>query len=452
MATTPAARSVELDAHMLAECRTAFASDPRNRQAMNALCTTPLAKAALNRSRVVLVDHSFSHHLKEGASTSQNQSGRCWLFAALNTLRAQARSNMNVGDEFELSQSYLTFWDKFEKANFFLESILGTLEEPEGSRLLSWLLASPIQDGGQWHMFVSLVKKYGVVPKTVMPETDSSSATGPMVFQVTHVLRDAAWRLRRMASEGSSEDALRATKNAAMKDVYRMLAVHLGEPPTRFHWQWRDKDRAFVRDGEITPQEFYERHLHADLDQKICLIHDPRPQHPFNRLYTVQYLGNVVGGDPIAYVNVEMPVMKRAAIAQLVDGEPVWFGNDVGKHLDRDLGVMDLEIHDTALLYGVTPTIDKAGRLSYGQSQMTHAMVFTGVDLDEAGRPLKWRVENSWGDKCGDKGYLQMTDRWFDEYMYEVVVDQRHVSDEVRAVLEQEPIELDPWDPMGSLA
>lgn len=437
---------------MLDACRSAFASEPRNRQAMNALGATPLGKAALNRSRVMQIDHSFSHHLKEGASTSQNQSGRCWIFAALNTLRAQARLNMNLAEDFELSQSYLTFWDKFEKANYFLESILGTLEEPEGSRLIDWLLVSPIQDGGQWHMFVSLVKKYGVVPKTAMPETDSSSATGQMVFQITHYLRDAAWRLRRMAAEGSSERALRTLKNSVLEDVYRMLAVHLGEPPTKFHWQWRDKERVFARDGEVTPLEFYKRHIHVDLDQRICLIHDPRPQHPVNHLYTVKYLGNVVGGDPIAYVNVELSVMKSAAIAQIVDGESVWFGNDVGKHLDRDLGVMDLEIHDTALLYGVTPSIDKAGRLAYGHSQMTHAMVFTGVDLDEAGQPLKWRVENSWGDKCGDKGFLQMTDRWFDEYMYEVVVDKRHVSPKIRSMLKQKPFELEPWDPMGSLA
>ena len=404
---------------------------------MNAVCASPLAKAALNRERVAAIDHSFSVHLTEGEVTSQMQSGRCWLFAALNVFRAQARTSMAIDDKFELSQNYFTFWDKLEKANLFLESILSNLKEPEGSRLLDWLLASPIQDGGQWHMFVSLAKKYGAVPKTVMPETDSSSATGPMVFQITRVLRDAAWRWREEARRGVPEAEIRAQKPELLKTVYRMLSIHLGQPPREFSWQWRDKDRGFHRDGVVTPRKFFDQHIALDLDATICLINDPRPQHPFFRLYTVAYLGNVVGGDPIAYVNVPIDVMRQAAVKQLQAEKPVWFGNDVGKHLDRDLGVMDLE---------------KAARLSYGHSQMTHAMVFTGVDLAPDGTPLKWRVENSWGEKAGDKGFLQMTDAWFDEYLYEVVVDKAHVPPKVLKVLSQEPTVLDPWDPMGSLA
>lgn len=444
--------SQALDPSSLASLRSSFGAHPSARLAMNAVCASPLAKAALNRERVAAIDHTFSVHLPEGTSTMQAQSGRCWLFASLNVFRAQARGSMAVDEGFELSQNYFTFWDKLEKANLFLESILGTLEEPEGSRLLDWLLASPLQDGGQWHMFVSLAKKYGAVPKAVMPETDSSSSTGPMVFQITRVLRDAAWRWRSASAGGKSEADLRAEKPAVMEDVYRMLCIHLGQPPTEFAWQWRDKDKGFHRDGTITPRTFFDRHIGLDLDSTVCLINDPRPQHPYYQLYTVAYLGNVVGGDPIAYVNVPIDVMKAASISQLQAGKPVWFGNDVGKHLDRELGVMDLDIYDTDGLYGVTPTFDKAARLSYGHSLMTHAMVFTGVDLDDAGSPRKWRVENSWGDKGGDKGYLQMTDRWFDEYMYEVVVDRSRVGQDVLDVLSQEPVVLDPWDPMGSLA
>jgi bleomycin hydrolase len=231
-----------------------------------------------------------------------------------------------------------------------------------------------------------------------------------------------------------------------------MLAIHLGEPPTEFDWQWRDKEKTFHRDGTMTPQAFYAKYVAINLDDMVCLIHDPRPHHKFDTVYTVNYLGNVVGGEIIKYLNVPVDTLKKAAIAQIKDGSSVWFGNDVGKFLDRDLGVMDLDLFRFDLVYGAEPTMNKAERLQYGSSQMTHAMVFTGVDLDENDRPLKWRVENSWGDKPGDKGFLQMTDAWFDEFMYEVVVHRKYVPAKALAGLEKEPVGLDPWDPMGSLA
>lgn len=455
MATIPSAPETRKESAIAPEdierFQRAFESDPRYRQAMNAVCNTPVSKVAQNRRRVVKVDHTFSHHLEEGKATSQNASGRCWMFAALNVLRAQARKNMNLGEDFELSQNYLTFWDKFEKANYFLESILQTLEEPNGSRLVDWLLSGPIQDGGQWHMFVNLVKKYGVLPKVAMPETESSSSTGQMAYQITFMLRDYACRLRSAAAHKGQEE-LRAMKDGYLEEIYRMLCIHLGEPPRSFEWQYRDKDKGFHRDGVLTPQEFYDRHVGVDLEDFVCLIHDPRPAHEYDRVYTVRFLGNVVGGEIIKYLNVEMETLKRAAADQIKAGEPVWFGNDVGKHLDRDLGIMDLELFDYSLVYGTEPKMTKAERLMYGHSLMTHAMVFTGVDLDENDRPRKWRVENSWGDKGGDKGYLIMTDDWFDEYTYEVVVRRRFVPEKCLKALDKPAVALDPWDPMGSLA
>lgn len=425
---------------------------------MNAVCNTPVTKVAQDRRRVVGSNHTFSHHLEEGKATSQMSSGRCWMFAALNVLRAKARANMGLGDDFELSQNYLTFWDKLEKSNYFLESILQTIDEPNGSRLIDWLLSGPIQDGGQWHMFINLVKKYGVVPKTAMPETESSSSTGQMSYQVTQMLRDYACRLREQAAPKSKSNGkpvgakLRQMKDEFMVEIYRMLCIHLGEPPRTFEWQYRDKDKNFKRDGVLTPREFYEKHVGINLDEYVCLIHDPRPQHKCDTVYTVRFLGNVVGGEPIKYLNVQLPVLKRAAVDQIKAGEPVWFGNDVGKFLDRDLGVMDLELFDFGLVYGTRPGFSKADRLIYGHSQMTHAMVFTGVDLGDDDQPRKWRVENSWGDKGGDKGFMIMTDQWFDEYTYEVVVHRRFVPESSLAALDVEPVPLDPWDPMGSLA
>jgi bleomycin hydrolase len=246
--------------------------------------------------------------------------------------------------------------------------------------------------------------------------------------------------------------ALRSMKDRFLEDAYRVLAIHLGEPPTSFDWQWRDKDKNFHREGAMTPIAFYDKFVGTSMDDMVCLINDPRPQHKYDTLYTVNYLGNVVGGEIIKYLNVPVETLKKAAIAQIKDGLPVWFGNDVGKHLDRDLGVMDLDLFQYDLVYGTKPTMNKAERLQYGHSQMTHAMVFTGVDLDDNGNPRKWRVENSWGDKPGDKGFLQMTDTWFDQYMYEVVVHKQYVPAKSLAALSKEPIGLDPWDPMGSLA
>jgi bleomycin hydrolase len=321
-----------------------------------------------------------------------------------------------------------------------------------GSRLLDWLLASPLQDGGQWDMFAALVKKYGVVPKEVMPETESSSRSGEMNALMTLKLRQAASELRAAHAAGADEAALRAQKEAQLPALYRMLATHLGEPPREFLWQWRDKDKEFHRDGILTPRQFCETYVSQDVDELVCLIHCPQRSKKYNTLYTVAYLGNVVGAPPIQYLNVELSALKAATISMIKGENPVWFGCDVGKQMDRDLGLMDLELFEYEPLYGTDLSMDKAARLDYGQSLMTHAMVLTGVDIGEAGQPTKWRVENSWGEQGGDKGFMAMTDAWFDEYVYEVAVAKKHLPEELAALLGGPLHSLDPWDPMGSLA
>lgn len=436
----------------VAQFREDFDTKRANRAAMNAVTVTAVNKVALNRRRAASINHSFSVHLPENPATAQNNSGRCWMFAALNTFRSRAAHNLNIEGGFELSQNYTMFWDKFEKANYFLENILETLNEPVGSRLLDFLLQSPIQDGGQWDMFVNLIDKYGAVPKSVMPETESSSRTGDLNSQITAKLREYGCQIRKAHAGGESKGALRKAKQKYMSEVFRMLCIHLGEPPSEFEWQWRDKDKQFHREGKITPKQFFEKFVDCDLRDLVCIIHDPRPGHKVNQLFTVRFLGNVVGGHPTRYLNTDLATIKKAAIQQLQAGDSVWFGCDVGKYLDRDLGVMDLDLFDFELVYGTKPGMDKAERLMYGHSQMTHAMVFTGVDLDEKERPTKWRVENSWSDKPGDKGFFQMADSWFDEYTYEVVVQRKFVPKALLAALDKEPVVLDPWDPMGSLA
>lgn len=431
--------------------RQAFESDPRHRVALNAVTKTSAKNVAMNRQSVVRCNHTFSHVVQAGAATSQNHSGRCWMFAGLNLFRTTAAEQMNL-EEFELSQTYLFFWDKVERANYFLESVLATLDEPTDGRLIAWLMSSPMEDGGQWDMFVNLVKKYGVVPKQVMPETESSSASGLMNDRVTQKLREYACRLRAAYRNGQTMESLQARKSEMVSEVYRVLCIHLGEPPTDFMWQWRTKEKVFHRDGIVTPQQFYERHVGIDLDAMVCMIHCPTPATPLNTLYTVEYLGNVVGGRQTCYLNTDLDTMKQAAVAQIKDERPVWFGCDVGKSFDRDLGLMDNNLYDFEGLYRTPFAMDKAERLDYGASQMTHAMVFTGVDLDEDGHPCKWRVENSWGDKFGEKGFMVMVDGWFDQYNYEVVVDRKYLSSDMLTILDTTPVILPPWHPMGALA
>jgi bleomycin hydrolase len=394
---------------------------------------------------------TFSHVIKTAEITNQKQSGRCWMFAGLNVLRVAAMKKLNV-EQFEFSQNYLMFYDKLEKANYFLETIIGTTGEPTDGRLITFLLQDPIQDGGQWDMFADLVRKYGVVPKTAMPEAESSGESMPMNGVLRAKLREYAAELRRRAAGGEAAGDLRRRKDEMLATIYRMLAIHLGRPPERFEWQWRDKDDAFYRDGELTPHGFYERYVSVDLDDYVSLINCPTDDKPFGRLYTVQYLGNVVGGTPVRYVNVDIDTFKKAAVAQIKDGQPVWFGCDVGKMLERDQGALDREMYDFELLYDTTFRADKAERVAYGHSIMTHAMALTGVDLDDKGRPRRWKVENSWGEKVGDKGYFVMSDRWFDEYLFEVVVARGHLPKRVLKALDTRPVVLPPWDPMGSLA
>ena len=429
----------------------AFEADPRNIVALNAVTRSDIREAALNREVVSRVDHTYSHMIKTGKATAQGQTGRCWMFAGLNTLRIYAMKRLDLED-FEFSQAYMMFWDKLEKANYFLENIIETSDEPLGGRIVTWLLANIVPDSGQWDMFVNLVKKYGVVPKKFMPETKSSSASRQMNSNLVAKLREYARDLRVAHEGGASVDELRRMKEGMLEKIYGMLRIHLGTPPGSFRWEWRDRDGGFHRRGEITPMEFYDEYVGFDLDSMVCLINAPTKDKPFNRMYTVQYLGNVVGGHGVRYLNVPVEAMKEAAAGMVRDGKPVWFGADAGKASSRDLGVFHPEIYDYEAAYGTEFSLNKGERLDYGHSRMTHAMVFTGVDIDDDGCPLRWRVENSWGEEPGDKGFYTMSDGWFDEYNYEVMVDRSYLSEELLRALDAAPMVLKPWDPMGALA
>ncbi len=442
--------SKQLTSKMSAQMKKDFESNPKYGMVQNAVTRVSVQEIATRRDVVAGMDHSFSIMLDDWKATNQKQSGRCWLFAGLNLLRAGAMKKMKIKD-FEFSQNYVLFWDKLEKANYFLEAIIQTADRDADDRTVSFLVHAPIGDGGQWNMFGNLVKKHGLVPKAAMPETESSSSTNAMNGRLVAKLRQGARTIRNMHARGVGASKLHAEKEKVLSVIYRILSIHLGTPPERFDWQWRDKKKNFHRDRNMTPRAFAEKYVTIPIDEYVCIVHDPRKSSPFNRTFTVEFLGNIVGGEIVKYLNVDVALMKKIAMRTLQDGEPVWFGCDTGKEMDRTLGVWDAELHDYESIYDTDFALDKAERLEYGATLMTHAMVFTGVDV-VGGKPRRWRVENSWGDKPGDKGFFLMNDSWFNEHMFEIAARKKYLPEKLQKALDRKPIVLPAWDPMGSLA
>jgi len=440
-----------LDEATLTGLREGFTSDARNKLMQNAVTQTAVDDVALNREVVTSTDHTFSHHLDDWKVTNQKSSGRCWMFAGLNLIRVGAMKKMKI-KEFEFSQNHTLFWDKLERANYFLEQIIQTGDRDVDDRLVAHLLDRPIDDGGQWNMFVSVVRKHGLVPQAVMPETQSSSNTRRMNSILLNVLREGAATLRELIAKGAGSDEVKQAKDGVVADAYRVLSIHLGTPPDKFDWQWKDEDKRFHRDGEMTPKQFADTYCTIPLEEYICLVNDPRPSSPMGKTFTVAHLGNVIGGDPVKYLNVDIELMKTLTMKTLIGGEPVWMGCDVGKMMHRGLGLWDAELFDYEGVYQTKFAHSKAERLIYHQTLMTHAMLFTGVDVADDKTPRRWRVENSWGEEGGRKGFYVMNDSWFDEHMFEVAIHRDHLSDELIEAAKQDPIVLPAWDPMGSLA
>ena len=427
-----------------------FASDPRNQLMQNTVTQRDVNEVALDRRIVTNATHTFSTVLDDWSPTHQGASGRCWLFSGLNLFRVDTMDSLNV-KQFEYSQNYMMFWDKVERANFILESVIETADRPIDDRIVQHLMVAPVEDAGQWDMFINIVDKYGVVPKESMPETESSGNTRQMNNMLYYQVRQGAAKIRSLYQEESGLDAMREAKLDTLKSVYRILCIHLGDPPSSVDWQWRDREGEFHRDGELSPLEFAERYVKPGFMDMVCLVNDPRPDHPYFQSYTIGYLGNVVGARSVRYINVPIEVLKDVTQSQIEDGRPVWMGCDTGKQNHRTLGLWDAELFDYASVYGSEFGMDKATRLQYGQTQMTHAMLFTGVDVVD-GTPRRWRVENSYGDKVGDKGFFLMNDSWFEEYMFEIAAPRSYLSEDILEALDTEPIVLPPWDPMGALA
>lgn len=440
----------EITKEMTAKYAADFKDNNKQTALQRAVVKNGIRASAENISAKVNNVPVFSVDVKTGKVSNQKQSGRCWMFAALNTFRHRMLNQFDL-KEFELSQNYTFFWDKYEKANYFYENILATADQDLTSRKVAFLLQVPQQDGGQWDMIVSIFQKYGVVPKSVMPESNNSSSSRELNTYLNKKLRKDASILRQLVAEEKSAEEIQAVKAEMLQDVYNFLAISLGTPPEVFDFEYRDENQEYHLDRELTPQSFFERYVGVNLDDYVSIINAPTTDKPYNKSYTVEMLGNVVGGKEVKYLNLDMDSFKKLAIAQLEQGESVWFGCDVGQSSTRDSGIMALDAYDVDDLFDVEFEMSKADRLDYGESLMTHAMVLTGVDLID-GEPTKWKVENSWGEKVGDKGFFVASDAWMDEFTYQIVVRKDLLTADQLAAFDAAPTVLKPWDPMGALA
>ena len=429
----------------------AYEANPKFAAMENAISHNGLLASLEKRSAAVENTPIFSLDLTKDKVSDQKASGRCWMFAALNTFRHKMIAGFQLED-FELSQAHTFFWDKYEKSNWFLDQMLATADQELTSRKVKFLLDTPQQDGGQWDMVVSLFEKYGVVPKSVYPESISSGNSRELNQILNKLLRQDAQILRELVAAGANLAELQAKKEELLQEVFNFLAMNLGLPPRQFDFSYRDKDNNFHSESGLTPQVFFKKYVDLKLDDYVSIINAPTADKPYGKSYTVEMLGNVVGSKPVRYLNVEMDRLKELAIAQMQAGETVWFGSDVGQSSNRKAGIMADGMYDFTSSMDIQLTQDKAGRLDYSESLMTHAMVLTGVDLDENGKAKKWKVENSWGEKVGNKGYFVASDSWMDEYTYQIVVRKEFLTEAELAAYEAEPIVLAPWDPMGALA
>lgn len=432
----------------LQEIQGSFKKDASTKAIQNILTNDKsIRDNALNRDLQGKIDHFFKYRVNVKGITNQQSSGRCWMFTSMNVLRPQVMEKYNL-NQFDFSHNYLYFWDIFEKSNLFLENIIATAARPMDDREVTEYFKSPVGDGGVWNLYYNAAQKYGVVPQEVMPETAHSNNTSQMTGVINEKLRLGGYTLRELAAQGKKTKELRAEKNNVLKDVYRILALCLGEPPHEFTWRYKTKKGEIKELANYTPQQFYKEITPADYspDNYIMVMNDPTRE--YYKVYEIQNYKNTIEGINWTYLNLPNEDLKAAALASIKNNEPLYASCDVGKQFNRETGILDPEMFDYESLLGVKLDMDKKARILTRQSGSAHAMTIVGCDTDENDKPVKWEFENSWGDKSGHNGYLTFTNKWFDEYMFRAVLHKKYLNEKALQALKGKPVQLPVWDYM----
>lgn len=432
----------------LQEIQGSFKKDASTKAIQNILTNDKsIRDNALNRDLQGKIDHFFKYRVNVKGITNQQSSGRCWMFTSMNVLRPLVMEKYNL-NQFDFSHNYLYFWDIFEKSNLFLENIIATAARPMDDREVTEYFKSPVGDGGVWNLYYNAAQKYGVVPQEVMPETAHSNNTSQMTGVINEKLRLGGYTLRELAAQGKKAKELRAEKNNVLKDVYRILALCLGEPPHQFTWRYKTKKGEIKELANYTPQQFYKEITPADYspDNYIMVMNDPTRE--YYKVYEIQNYKNTIEGINWIYLNLPNEDLKAAALASIKNNEPLYASCDVGKQFNRETGILDPEMFDYESLLGVKLDMDKKARILTRQSGSAHAMTIVGCDTDENDKPVKWEFENSWGDKSGHNGYLTFTDKWFDEYMFRAVLHKKYLNEKALQALKSKPVLLPVWDYM----
>ncbi len=438
-------KSGAINKKMLKTIQESVGMDKYTKAMQNAVSNNEIKKLALNRDLAGKIDHHFAYRIETPSVTNQKSSGRCWLFTALNVLRPKVIDRFNLED-FEFSESYLFFWDQLEKSNLFLEAIIKTRKEKVDNREVEWLFKHPVSDGGVWNMMPCLVEKYGMVPKEIMPESYNTENTHMMRRLMRRKLREHGMKLREYSRAGKSVRFLREKKTEMLSDIYRILIISLGTPPDEFIWRYIAKEDSVIQEKIFTPMSFYKEVVQIDLYDYVMLMDDPSKE--YYKLYEIKYDRNRYDCQNWTFINLPSSELKGYAKRSILADEPMYFSCDVGKQLNEEQGFLALGMYDYESVFGIEFGMDKRERILSFDSGSTHGMALIGIDTTSTGEITKWLLENSWGPERGHNGYLTMTDEWFDEYMFRVVIHKEFLPDRVVDLLKQEAIKLPPWDPM----
>lgn len=429
---------------LIRKFRKNFEADSHNRMALNAVSRGNLQEIAIRRDILNTAAFDFTYEVETANITDQKRAGTCWLFAELNWLRTLMQKEHNIKD-IEFSENYLIFWDKFEKANFFLENIIRLRDRPIDDREMHHILSNPNPDGGEWHLIANLIRKYGLVPKQVMPDTWSRENSRFMNQILNYKQREFAAVLRTQHEKGKSEELLRTRKQQMMEELYRIISIFMGLPPEKFTWGYRDKDKNYHQDVDITPNEFHNKYLPLPLDDVYALLSCPTLE--YHKTYTVPFFNNMPN-TRWHWLNLPIRDLKRIAIKMLKNGETCLYGCDVTQDSHSKDGLMWDNLYDFDLVFKTRFVMDKPTRLNYQQSRCTHAMVLIGVEMIN-GKPTRWKVENSWGTEVGKKGFFIMSDTWFDEHVFDLVIPKKYLSLKQLEEFQLVPTELPAWHPMA---